>query len=123
MSEDVAAPTSNSEKQLAWEARHRTRAGIAAAIGAIGVLAYFVLEKVVLGDIPSASGLDSLRRGGARPGLSQPSMQVPAWEYFQARHLRYIQGVCGLFGFVGLAWAAGFLAVATRARNPASGAG
>jgi hypothetical protein len=120
VSEDVAAPTSNSEQQLAWEARHRIRAGIAAVIGALGVLAYFALEQVVLRDIPLASGLDTFTRA-VRPGPvgDLTTLQVPAWEYFHSKQtIQLIRGLCGLFGFIGLAWASGFLAVATRARNP-----
>jgi hypothetical protein len=120
VSEEVAAPTSNSEKQLAWEARHRTRAGIAALIGALGVLAYFALEQVVLRDIPVASGLDALTRAVQEGPVDRlPSLQVPAWEYYHDKqNLQLLRGVCGLLGFIGLGWAAGFLAVATRARNP-----
>ena len=116
----MAVPTSDSEKQLAWEARHRTRAGIAAIVGAIGVLAYFALEQVVLRDVPLGSGLETLVRA-ARPGRVEnlPSLQIGAWEYFHDKQgLQIIRGVLGLLGFIGLAWAAGFLAVATRARNP-----
>jgi hypothetical protein len=117
----VAAPTSDSEKQLAWEARHRKRAGVAAFIGALGVLAYFVIEQIILRDVPSSSGLEALTRA-AQPGRVDDlqSLQVPAWEYYQSKQgLEIVRGLCGLVGFVALAWASGFLAVATRARTTA----
>jgi hypothetical protein len=120
VSEDVAAVTYDSEKQLAWEARHRTRAGIAASVGAIGLLLYFVLEQVVLRDIPESSGLQTLLRA-VQPGSvnALPSLRIPYFEYLDTKlALLMIRAVAGMFGFIGLAWAAGFLGVATRARTP-----
>src|SRR5262245_56860912 len=68
LSKEVAAPTSNSEKTLAWEARQRKPAGVAAIIGAIGLLFYFVLGQIIARDTPTAaSGLEALTRAG-QPG-------------------------------------------------------
>lgn len=118
---DVAAPTSNSEKQLAWEARHRKRAGVAAIVGAIGLLLYFALGQIIARDTPTAaSGLDTLVRV-ARPGDvgSLPSLAIPYFEYIDSKSTMFVtMAVCAFIGFGGLAWAAGFLAVATRARMP-----
>jgi hypothetical protein len=121
VSPDVAAPTSNSEKQLAWEARHRGRAGVAAMVGAIGLFIYFALGQIISRDTPTAaSGLDTLVRA-ARPGDvgNLPSLQVPYFEYVESKSTLFlIMSVAAFLGFGGLSWAAGFLAVATRARMP-----
>lgn len=116
----MAAPTSNSEKQLAWEVRHRTRAGIAAFIGALGLFLYFALEQVVVRDIPDASGLETFVRAVQPGSIDQlQSLRIPYWEYIHSKdNLLLVRAACGLFGFLGLAWASGFLAVATRARVP-----
>jgi hypothetical protein len=114
----VVAVTEHSERQLAWEARHRTRAGIAALIGAVGLLAYAVLEQVVIKDLPTTSGLEALTRVGTPGGVGGlPSLKIPYFEYLHDKQgLLMIRAIAGLIGFLGVAWAAGFLAVATRAR-------
>ena len=118
----MAAPTSNSEKQLAWESRHRTRAGIASIVGAIGLFAYFALQQIISRDAPTAaSGLDTFARV-QRPGSidSLPSLAIPYFEYVHDKTPLFIlMGITASLGFFGLAWSAGFLAVATRARAPA----
>ena len=80
----MAAPTSNSEKQLAWEARHRTRAGIAAIIGALGL---FALLRARADRRRAASrtraGCESLVRA-VQPGPHRRRCRrcrVPYWEY------------------------------------------
>jgi hypothetical protein len=116
----VAAVTADTDKQLAWEARHRIRAGIAAAIAAVALLAFFVLQEVLNSRIPKPSGLESLGRA-ARPGEidALPSLQIPLFEFLEDnRPLVLGIGVAGFLGYLGLAWAVGFLGVAARARQP-----
>jgi len=118
----VAAPTADSEKQLAWEARHRTRAGIASIIGAVGLFIYFALQQVISRDAPTAaSGLDTLARVGSDGSVDKlPSLAIPYYEYIHDKApLFIVMGITAALGFIGLAWSAGFLAVATRARAPA----
>jgi len=118
----LAAPTSNSEKQLAWEARHRTRAGIASIIGAVGLFIYFALQQVISRDAPTAaSGLDTFARVGRDGSIDKlPSLAIPYFEYIHDKTpLFIVMGITAAVGFFGLAWSAGFLAVATRARAPA----
>jgi len=115
----MAAPTSNSEQQLAWEARHRNRAGVAAIIGAIGLFFYFVLGQLIARDAPSGgNALDTFARVGKDGSIADMrSLSIPYWEYVDSKSTMYlIMGVFALIGFLGLGWAAGFLAVATRAR-------
>jgi hypothetical protein len=108
------------ERQLAWERRHRQRAGIAALVGAVGLAIYFILEQVVLRDLPTSSGLETLQRATQDGPVAQlPSLRTPYFEYLQDESATLlIRAFGGFFGFLGLAWATGFLGVATRARLP-----
>jgi hypothetical protein len=117
----VVAVTQDSDRQLAWEARNRTRAGIAALIGALALLAYVVLEQVVIRKLPATSGLETFTRVGSAGGVADlPSLKIPYFEYLHDKQgVLVIRAIAGLIGFLGLAWATGFLAVATRARVPA----
>ncbi len=112
--------TEDSDKVLAWEARHARRAGIAALVGTVGLFVYFVLEQIVARDIPAASGLDALLRAAQDGSVNMlPSLRIPYYEYIDGKSgLLLVRAIGGLVGFLGLAWAAGFLGVATRARLP-----
>ena len=109
------------DTQLAWEKRHRPRAGIAALAGAAGLMVLYVVSQIVQRDAPTTSFLASLSRAGAPGDVGQqPSLQIPFFEYLDSKLVLVIAiGVGGFIGFVGVAWAVGFLAVATRARDPA----
>jgi hypothetical protein len=115
----VAAPT-EIDKQLAWEGRQRPRAGIAGLIGALGLIAYLVLQQIVASGAPTSSFLASLQHA-LQPGQVDrlPSLQTPMFQYLHDHSATVIGGgVAGLLGYVGLGWAVGFLGVATRARRP-----
>lgn len=109
----------DAETQLAWEKRHRPRAGIAAVLSAIGLVVFYIGDQMLRQDVPSASGLESLMRA-AQPGSvgDLPSLRT---EYFQLldtkTSLLLLIGIGGFIGFVGMAWAVGFLGVAARARE------
>jgi hypothetical protein len=120
MSDSVAAVTDDPQKQLAWEARHRPRAGIAATASALGLLAFFILQQVLSHDAPAISGLASLQRA-LRPGPvgDLQTLRVPLFAFLHDKAtVQYVIAACGFVGFLGMAWAVGFLAVATRARRP-----
>jgi hypothetical protein len=109
------------DKQLAWEKRHRPRAAIAALLAAAGLLVFYVFQQILERDLPSASGLETLQRA-VRPGNvgTLPSLQTAVFEYLDTKTLLVILiAVGGVVGWVGVAWTAGFLGVATRARQPA----
>jgi hypothetical protein len=116
----VAAVTNDTDKQLAWEARHRTRAGIAAVLAALGLLAFFVLQEVLNSMVPTASGLETLLRTTQPRALdAQPSLQIPLFEYLHTHTAMLLGiGVAGFVGFISTAWTVGFLGVAARARQP-----
>lgn len=112
--------TQDAETNLAWEARHRPRAAIAAFVAAIGLLVFNVAQQMLSSDMPSASGLEAIVRA-VQPGpvADLPSLQIPVFEYIDSKTgLAYAKMIGGFIGFVGIGWAVGFLAVATRSRMP-----
>jgi hypothetical protein len=118
VSADVAAATLDPDKTLSWEKRHRPRAAIAALLGAVGLLVYYVAMERLRSQGPSISGLDALVRG-TEPGpvADLPSLRLAEFQYLQDNQILVLAvGIGALVGFVGMAWAAGFLGVATRAR-------
>ena len=107
------------EQQLAWEARQRPRAGAAAIVSAVLMLAGFVWWGVVLRDLPDAEFLDALGNAAA-PGPigEQPSVQVEVVEYYTDNAAGFIgSAVLRGLGTLALAWVVTFLAAATRARR------
>jgi hypothetical protein len=108
------------EQQLTWEKRHRPRAGIASIVAAVGLLGFYVLQQVLQRDMPKVSGLETLVRA-AKPGDvgTLPSLQTAFFEYLDTKTvLVLLIGIGGFIGWIGVAWAVGFLGVATRARLP-----
>jgi hypothetical protein len=111
--------TADIDKQLAWEARQRPRAGIAGLVGAAGLIAYLVLQQVVASGAPTSSLITSLQRA-VRPGPLDrlPSLQTPVFQFLHDHSAAVVaSGVVGMLGYIGLGWAVGFLGVATRARR------
>jgi hypothetical protein len=109
----------DTDTQLAWEKRHRPRAGIAAALSAIGLIAFYIGDQMLRQDVPAASGLQSLVRA-AQPGdIGQlPSLRTEYFQYIDSKStLLLIIGIGGIIGYVGMAWAVGFLGVAARGRQ------
>ena len=120
MTVDPEPAVADPEKQLAWEKRHRTRAGIASILGAVGLLAFYVLQQILQRDMPKVSGLETLVRA-AQPGDvgALPSLQTAFFEYLDTKTLLVLLiGLGGFVGWIGVAWSVGFLGVATRARSP-----
>jgi hypothetical protein len=112
--------TTDIDKQLAWEARQRPRAGIAGLVGTLGLVGYLILQQVVAAGAPTSSFIGSLQHA-LRPGPLDrlQSLQTPVFQYLHDHSAGVIaSGVVGLLGYVGLGWAVGFLGVATRARRP-----
>ncbi|MDA0178917.1 hypothetical protein OJ997_01320 [Solirubrobacter phytolaccae] len=115
----MAAVTQDPEKTLLWEKQNRTRAAIAAIIGAAGLLVYYIAFERLRGDYPTISGLDSLERVGEGRVADLPSLRIEEFQYLQDHQVTILAiGIGAFIGFCGMAWAAGFLSVATRARAP-----
>src|SRR5829696_5721259 len=104
------------DTQLAWEKRHRPRAGIAAVLSTIGLIVFYIGDQLLRQDVPSASGLESLVRA-AQPGSvgDLPSLRTAYFQFLDTKTtLLLMIGVGGVIGFVEMAWAVGFLGVAAR---------
>jgi hypothetical protein len=109
----------DTETQLAWEKRHRPRAGIAAVLSALGLLVFYIGDQMLRQDVPSASFLESLVRVG-QPGSvgDLPSLRTEYFEFLDTKmSLLLMIGIGGIIGFVGMAWGVGFLGVAARGRE------
>jgi hypothetical protein len=108
------------EQQLAWEARQRPRAAVAAIVAGFLTVAGYLWAGLGLRDAPGASYLEALGNAVAPgPVGEQPSVKTPLFEYYH-EHAATIIGsatvrAVALFAF---GWAVTFLAAATRARRP-----
>jgi len=109
------------EKQLAWEARQRPRAGIAAILAGLLTLGGEIWTQVIFSDAPRSLLVDGFLRAlepGAVGGAA--SGRVPFFEFYDDNALNLIgAAVMRGAGLLALAWAVTFLAAATRARRPA----
>jgi hypothetical protein len=108
------------EQQLAWEARQRPRAGVAAILAAVLGLASPMWRVIGLSDAPRAGFLESLGQA-AQPGPMGrlQSVRIATYEYYHDHALTLIgSGVVGALGLLALAWVVTFIAAATRARRP-----
>jgi hypothetical protein len=116
----VAAVTEDArEQQLAWEARQRPRAGVAAIAAAVLMLGGFLWWGIVLRDLPRSGFLESLGQAVA-PGAigGQPSAQTAGVRYYVDNAVGFIgAGLLRGLGTVALAWVITFVAAATRARR------
>lgn len=114
----MTAVADDREQQLAWEARQRPRAGAAAILAAVFLLAGFLWWVTLLRDAPEAGYLESLSRLGDGPIGEQPSIQLEAMQYTVDNAVGFIaSGLLRGLAPVALAYAVTFLAVATRARR------
>ena len=117
----MAAVTDDArEQQLAWEARQRPRAGVAAILAGLLVLAGPLWRALALRDAPPAGFLESLTQAvQSGPIGRETSVKVATYEYYQDNAFALIgSGVVDALGLLALAWLVTFLAAATRARRP-----
>jgi hypothetical protein len=108
------------EQQLAWEARQRPRAAIAAILAALLGLASPLWRIVGLSDAPQPGFLESLGQAAQSGPVGRlESVRVPTYEFYDDNALTLIgSGVVAALGLLALGWAITFLAAATRARRP-----
>jgi hypothetical protein len=108
------------EQQLAWEARQRPRAAVAAVLAAGLTLAADLWTTAILRDAPKGGFLDSFEQAlqpgdvGATQSLRTPYFQ---WIADHSTALVLANVLKGL-GFLAVAWTLTFLISATRARRP-----
>ena len=108
------------EDNLAWEARQRNSAAIAAALAAVGIFVGTVWRALLLSDLPRTGLLESLSRA-AEPGPigTTQSLRLATLEYYDERATGVLlSSVLVAIGYVALGWALTYLAVAVRARRP-----
>jgi hypothetical protein len=108
------------EQQLAWEARQRPRAAIAAILAALLGLASPLWRIVGLRDAPQPGFLESLGQAAQSGPVGRlESVRVPTYEFYDDNALTLIgSGVVAALGLLALGWTITFLAAATRARRP-----
>jgi hypothetical protein len=110
----------DTQQQLAWEARQRPRAAVAAVLGGVLSLASDLWTTQILRDAPKGGFIDSLTRA-VEPGpiAGAQSLRTP---YFQFVHDHstplVLSNVVKGLAYVAIAWALTFLAAAVRARRP-----
>jgi hypothetical protein len=109
------------EDHLAWEAKQRTSAAIAAALAGLLTLLGTLWRGLILQDAPRPGLLEALGRleDPGPPIGPQKSLAIPFFEYYQD-HASTILAASGLvaLGSIALGWALTYLAVATKARRP-----
>lgn len=108
------------EQQLAWEARQRPRAAVAAIVAGLLTLAGPLWAVIALRDSPPASFLESLRQAAQEGRIGrEPSLKVPLYEYYDDKVVTLVgSGIVRGLALLALAWTVTFLAAATRARRP-----
>jgi hypothetical protein len=110
----------DTQQHLDWEARQRPRAAVAAIVGAILNLVAELWSSAIFRDAPRIPFARSLQHA-LQPGPLGPSPSIRSAFYtFYDAHAGSIlaASVLRAVGYVGIAWALAFLAVATRARRP-----
>ena len=114
------AAVADPQQQLAWEARWRPRAGMAAVVAGLFTLAGFMWTAFAFRDLPHSWFAQSLQQA-LEPGAigSQPSLRTPEYEFYDGLSFTFIGSslVRGL-AYLAFAYAITFLAVSTRARRP-----
>jgi len=116
----LTAVSTDVEQQLAWEARHRPRAGGAAIAAAILSVGSLIWMQEALKDLPRAGFLSSLAQA-FKPGPvgEQPSLLAPVFQYYVDHGATFIAiSVLQAIGYLLMAWLLTFLGAAARARRP-----
>jgi hypothetical protein len=114
------AVVEGAEDHLAWEARQRSRAAIAAALAALCTFVGTVWRGLALADLPRSALADSLTRA-AQPGPigTAESLRVQTFRFYDAHATEVLaSSILVAIGYLALGWALTYLAFATRARRP-----
>lgn len=109
----------DTEQQLAWEARQRPRAALAAILAALLGLGGGIYSGTVFSDVPRASVAEALRRvGESGPIGSLPSLRVPLYEWYDDHVGQFITtAAINAAGALAIGGALTFLAYAAAARR------
>jgi hypothetical protein len=114
------AAATGTDQQLAWEARQRPRAALAAFAAAIFTLGSAIASGLLFADIPDAPWLESARRATQPGPVGQlESLRTVVYEFYDDKAAAVIgTALARGLGYVALGWVLTFLASATRARRP-----
>src|SRR4051812_4846605 len=112
----VAATTP--QQALEWEGRQGPRAAIAAAVGALLVIASGVATATLFKGAPVPGFADSLARAGHPGGVgSLPSLRTPYYQFYDDRSTSVLLTAIGRgLGFVAIAFMLTYLGSAVRNR-------
>jgi hypothetical protein len=108
-----------SEDNLAWEARQRKPAAIAAAVAALFTFVGTVWRGLTLSDLPRNGLLEALGRAGEDGPIGElESLRVDTFRFYDDHAVEVLaSSVMVAIGYVALGWALTYLAFATRARR------
>jgi hypothetical protein len=109
-----------SEDNLAWEARQRTPAVIAAVVAGTFIFLGIVWRQLALNDLPRNGIVEALDRA-AEPGTigGTESLKVDTYQEFDDQTASVLgSSVMVAIGYLALGWVLTYLAVAARARRP-----
>jgi hypothetical protein len=109
------------DEQLAWEARYRPRAAMAALLAAVLTLGSTIYSVSIFSDVPNSSLVDALARVEAPgPMGSLPSAQIALSEWYSANFGALLTAtILTAGGFLATGGVLTFLAFATGARRSA----
>jgi hypothetical protein len=114
------AVADSTEEQLAWEARQRPRAAVAALIGALLTLGADLWSNEIFSGAPRSGLLEALQNA-ERPGPVGDTRSVRDGFYaFYDAHVGEViaASVVRAIGLIAVGWMLSFLAAATRGRRP-----
>jgi hypothetical protein len=116
----VAATEADPAQQLAWEARQRKPAGIAAIAAALLTLGGTLWNQAIYRDVPRAGFLESLQQALEPGPVGRLESVRVAFYQFYADHATVVLAstVVRALGLVAIGWTITVLAAATRARRP-----
>jgi hypothetical protein len=107
------------EDNLAWEARQRKPAAIAAAVAALFTFVGTAWRGVTLSDLPRNGVLESLGRAAEEGPIGElESLRVDTFRFYDDHAVEVLaSSVMVAIGYIALGWALTYLAFATRARR------
>jgi hypothetical protein len=108
------------EEILAWEARQRAGAAVAASLAALFTFVGAVWRGLMLSDLPRHGVLEALTNA-ERPGPvgSSESLRVSSFQFYDDNATGVLlSSILQGLGYIALGWALTYLAAATRARRP-----
>ena len=115
----MASATDDTTRQLAWEARQRPRAAVAALLAGALTFGADLWASATFSNAPHAAFVRSLQQALAPGPIGGRPSQRTAFFVFYHDHAGALIGssIVRAVGYVGVGWAITFLAAAVRARR------